>query len=176
MRDCEAFEVAIRAIKAADPVDYVVIPLEKKDRRYVSVFLRDGNEQSLMDNLQMRAMAILAAVTSLPAGFDPSATDAMAVVLKGNHSEYELGAGVEWAEFTDPFSGKTFMALKPNYDASRIATAYELIQRGNTLSDQLLNPELSAEELLDVEAELDELVVVLQMLREVNEVYGIISL
>ena len=114
--------------------------------------------------------------TSLPAGFDPSATDAMAVVLKGNHSEYELGAGVEWAEFTDPFSGKTFMALKPNYDASRIATAYELIQRGNELSDQLLNPELSGEELLSVESELDELVVVLQMLREVNEVYGIISL
>ena len=53
MRNNEAFETVIRAIKAADPVDYFVIPLEQKDRRYVSVFLRDETGQSLMDNIQM---------------------------------------------------------------------------------------------------------------------------
>ena len=52
MRDGELFETALRAIRAADPIDYVVIPLEQKDRRYVSVFLRDGTRQTLMDNLQ----------------------------------------------------------------------------------------------------------------------------
>ena len=52
MRDGELFETALRAIRAANPVDYVVIPLEQKDRRYVSVFLRDGTRQTLMDNLQ----------------------------------------------------------------------------------------------------------------------------
>ncbi|MEL6758053.1 MAG: DUF389 domain-containing protein, partial [Pseudomonadota bacterium] len=52
MRDGEVFETALRAIRAADPVDYIVVPLEQKDRRYVSVFLRDGTRQTLVDNLQ----------------------------------------------------------------------------------------------------------------------------
>ncbi len=52
MRDGNLFETALRAIRAADPIDYVVIPLEQKDRRFVSVFLRDGTQQTLMDNLQ----------------------------------------------------------------------------------------------------------------------------
>lgn len=52
MRDGDAFETALRAIRAADPIDYVVVPLERQDRRYVSVFLRDGTRQTLVDNLQ----------------------------------------------------------------------------------------------------------------------------
>jgi uncharacterized hydrophobic protein (TIGR00341 family) len=52
MRDGKLFETALRAIRAADPIDYVVVPLEQKDRRYVSVFLRDGTRQTLVDNLQ----------------------------------------------------------------------------------------------------------------------------
>ena len=52
MRDGDVFETAMRAIRAAEPIDYVVVPLEQKDRRYVSVFMRDGTRQTLMDNLQ----------------------------------------------------------------------------------------------------------------------------
>lgn len=52
MRDTDAFETAMSAIKAANPIDYVVIPVEQQDRRYVSIFLRDSSAQSLMDNLQ----------------------------------------------------------------------------------------------------------------------------
>lgn len=52
MRDSDLFETALRAIKAADPIDYIVIPVEQQDRRYVSIFLRDGSGQALMDNLQ----------------------------------------------------------------------------------------------------------------------------
>lgn len=52
MRDGELFETALRAIRAADPIDYIVVPLEQQDRRYVSVFLRDGSRQTLVDNLQ----------------------------------------------------------------------------------------------------------------------------
>jgi len=52
LKDGEAFETVMRAIRAAEPVDYVVIPLEQQDRRYVSVFLRDGTRQTLVDNLQ----------------------------------------------------------------------------------------------------------------------------
>lgn len=52
MRAGEAFETALRAIRAAEPIDYVIVPLEQQDRRLVSVFLRDGTRQTLVDNLQ----------------------------------------------------------------------------------------------------------------------------
>ena len=47
-----AFDIAIKAIEAAEPVDYHVLELERRDRRLVSVFLRDATSQSLVDNLQ----------------------------------------------------------------------------------------------------------------------------
>lgn len=52
MRDCEALDTVIRAVKAAEPIDYYVVPLEQRDRKLVSVFLRDGSGQALMDNIQ----------------------------------------------------------------------------------------------------------------------------
>ncbi len=52
MRQCDAFDTVLRAIKAAEPIDYFVMPLEQQDRRYVSVFLRDETGQALMDNIQ----------------------------------------------------------------------------------------------------------------------------
>ncbi|MEM7493715.1 MAG: TIGR00341 family protein, partial [Pseudomonadota bacterium] len=52
MRDTESLDTVIRAVKAAEPVDYYVVPLEQKDRKLVSVFLRDGSGQALMDNIQ----------------------------------------------------------------------------------------------------------------------------
>ena len=48
----EACETVIRAIKAADPIDYVVIETEQQDRCLISVFMRDGTGQTLMDNIQ----------------------------------------------------------------------------------------------------------------------------
>ncbi|MFN3912117.1 TIGR00341 family protein [Hyphomonas sp.] len=47
-----AFDTVMSAIKAAKPVDYVVHVTEQKDRRFISVFLREGTVQGLMDNLQ----------------------------------------------------------------------------------------------------------------------------
>ena len=52
MREGEAYETALKAIRAADPIDYIVVPLERQDRRMVLVFLRDGTRQTLVDNLQ----------------------------------------------------------------------------------------------------------------------------
>lgn len=52
MRHSEAFDTVMRAVKAAEPIDYFVVPVEQQDRRYVSVFLRDATGQALMDNLQ----------------------------------------------------------------------------------------------------------------------------
>lgn len=52
MRDNETLDTVVRAVRAAEPVDYYVVRPEQKDRALVSVFLRDGSSQSLMDNLQ----------------------------------------------------------------------------------------------------------------------------
>ena len=52
IREGAAYETALKAIRAADPIDYIVVPLERQDRRLVSVFLRDGTRQTLVDNLQ----------------------------------------------------------------------------------------------------------------------------
>lgn len=50
--DGEAFDVAIRVVKAADPFDYVVLQQEQTDRKLVHVYMRDGPAQALLDNLQ----------------------------------------------------------------------------------------------------------------------------
>ncbi len=49
----EAFETAIRIVKAADPIDYVVFRPEQSDRRFIQVIMRDGPVQALLDNLQL---------------------------------------------------------------------------------------------------------------------------
>lgn len=48
----ETFETAIRIVKAADPIDYVVLQPEQKDRSLIQVIMRDGPVQALLDNLQ----------------------------------------------------------------------------------------------------------------------------
>ncbi|MEO0982338.1 MAG: TIGR00341 family protein [Pseudomonadota bacterium] len=52
LRDGDAYEMVIRVVKAAEPVDYIVVPLERQNRRLISVFVRDGTGQTLMDNIQ----------------------------------------------------------------------------------------------------------------------------
>ena len=52
MRDSEALDTVIRAVKAAEPIDYYVVPLEQQDRKLISVFLRDGTGQAQKDTDQ----------------------------------------------------------------------------------------------------------------------------
>ncbi|MFN7057131.1 TIGR00341 family protein [Hyphomonas sp.] len=48
----ETFDIAIRIVKAADPIDYLVLQPEQTDRRLIQVIMRDGPVQALLDNLQ----------------------------------------------------------------------------------------------------------------------------
>lgn len=48
----DAFDLAIRVVRGADPFDYLVIEPEQKDRRLIHVYMRDGPAQGLLDNLQ----------------------------------------------------------------------------------------------------------------------------
>ena len=48
----QRLDTVLRAIKASEPVDYYVLNTEQKDRCLVSIFVREGVEQTLMDNIQ----------------------------------------------------------------------------------------------------------------------------
>jgi uncharacterized hydrophobic protein (TIGR00341 family) len=48
----ERFDVVLRAVKASEPVDYYVLDTDQKARKLLSVFVREGAEQTLMDNVQ----------------------------------------------------------------------------------------------------------------------------
>lgn len=48
----ERFDTVLSAVKASEPVDYYVLDTQQQDRKLISVFVREGVEQVLMDNVQ----------------------------------------------------------------------------------------------------------------------------
>lgn len=48
----QRFDIVISAVKAVDPIDYYVLDTEQRNKRLISVLLRDGTGQTLMDNIQ----------------------------------------------------------------------------------------------------------------------------
>lgn len=52
VRAGQPFETALSAVRNADPIDYHVMLPEQKDRRVISILLRDSTSQSLVDALQ----------------------------------------------------------------------------------------------------------------------------
>jgi hypothetical protein len=92
-------------------------------------------------NHSLRLFAAWQAIANLPAGFDPSYTDSMAVWLKGHNPQFNVGSGkiggkdvkVEVCEFEDPFGYKTYVAPKPNYSVDRYSAAYAMCRKLNTL-------------------------------------------
>ena len=92
-------------------------------------------------NQSLRLLGAWQAIANLPAGFDPEFTDSMALWLKGNGSQFEIGSTtigsngvkIEQVEFDDPFGKKTYVAIKPNYDADRYSPTFRMLQRLNLL-------------------------------------------
>lgn len=52
LRSDERFDAVLRAIKSSEPVDYYVLDTELENRKLISVFVREGAEQTLMDGIQ----------------------------------------------------------------------------------------------------------------------------
>lgn len=126
-----------------------------------------------ISTLSFKTLSAVVALATLPAGFDPSVSDSMAVVLEGNQSDYQLAPGLEWKKYTDPFSNKTYLAIVPRYDATRLAVAARIVDQANALKTAW------AAATTDVEAanyasQLKEVVEVLDVLRELNETLGVI--
>lgn len=123
--------------------------------------------------LSFKTLSAVVALATLPAGFDPSITDSMAVVLEGNASDYQLGAGMDWKKFTDPFSNKTYLAIVPRYDASRLAVAARIVDQANALKQAWASATTDAEAAMYA-SQLKEAIEVLDVLRELNETLGVI--
>jgi hypothetical protein len=126
-----------------------------------------------INTLSFKTLASFIALATLPAGFDPSITDSMAVVLEGNESDYTLAPGMEWKKFTDPFSFKTYLALVPRYDSDRLAVAARLVDTANALKKgwEDATDEVEAAQYAN---QLHEVVEMLDVLRELNETLGTI--
>jgi len=52
LRADERLDTVLRAVKASEPVDFYVVDTEQKDRKLLSIFVREGMEQTLVDNIQ----------------------------------------------------------------------------------------------------------------------------
>lgn len=100
----------------------------------------DRVEPSVL-NHSLRLLAAWQAIANLPAGFDPEFADSMSLWLKGNGKQFEVGTaeigkdtvGIQKVEFEDPFGKKTYVALRPNYDADRYSPTFRMLQRLNLL-------------------------------------------
>lgn len=92
-------------------------------------------------NHGLRLFAAWQAIANLPAGFDPSYTDAMAVWIKGHGEQFTLGTGKidgkdiaqSVCEFEDPFGKKVYVAPRPNYSVSRYSPAFAMCKKLNLL-------------------------------------------
>ncbi|MSQ81554.1 MAG: hypothetical protein EXR77_01385 [Myxococcales bacterium] len=92
-------------------------------------------------NHGLRLFAAWQSIANLPAGFDPSYTDAMAVWIKGHGEQFTLGKAkvdnkevvIATCEFEDPFGKKTYVAPRPNYSVSRYSPAFTVCKKLNML-------------------------------------------
>ncbi len=127
-----------------------------------------------IDNLNFRVWASVYAMTMAPSAFEPSYFDGFGVFFKGHESDHVLTQGMAWKEFTDPFSGKTYLAVDPRYSDHRMAPAAELIDRANELRDAWLNAQ-SPDEAAQAQAQLKEVVTALDVLRELTTVFKVVD-
>lgn len=127
-----------------------------------------------LNNLSLKLQAAVFGLSNLPAGFDPSFTDSMAVFLEGQSNEYEINAAgggqVTRVEFNDPFGGKTYVAYTPNYDTGRLAPAYEIVLRAQNTRTKW-ETATGADKLL-YERQMKKDIEMLDILKSLHVVYG----
>lgn len=148
-----------------------------------------------INNLSIRLQAAWLAIANLPAGFDPSFTDSMAVWVKGSQHEHALGVCqkfgqcdgnsgpdggasgqqvVDVVEFKDPFGLKTYVAPRVNYNKEYFSPTYYVLTKLNGLKAKWAVAEgAEKDELADaMKQELE----VVDYMRLLYRVYGAIGL
>lgn len=103
-----------------------------------------------INNLTLRLWAATMAIVNLPAGFDPSYTDGMAVWIKGAGESHYFGesalvncggagaapSAVCVDEYFDPIGKKTYVAPRPNYSKTFFSPTHHIVKRLNELKSQ----------------------------------------
>ncbi len=108
-----------------------------------------------INNLTLRLWAATMAIVNLPAGFDPSYTDGMAVWLKGSGGSHKFGTSglvncgsatppngggtppaVCVDEYFDPIGKKTYVAPRPNYSQTFFSPTHYIVKKLNELKQQ----------------------------------------
>jgi len=143
-----------------------------------------------IDNLTMQLYAAVYGLAYMPAGFDPSFIDSLAVTVKGSGSDFDHGDSVETVEFTDPFGHKTYVARVGQYDADvvegettdrfpwddqqRVDVAARVIADAQAAEDAR-QAALAADDTVEAARwaqVVHEKVQILDLLRTLNEIYG----
>ena len=144
-----------------------------------------------INNLSLRLFAAWQAIANLPAGFDPSYTDGMAIWLKGDKLAHDFGkcakfgectgsdgaSGIEIVdsvEFEDPWGKKTYVAPRVNYNKDYFSPTYFMLSRLNDLKSKWLVAQGAEKEKLasQMQSELE----IVDYFRLLYKVYGSIGL
>ena len=128
-----------------------------------------------LNTLSMKLFASVYGLANLPAGFDPSFTDSMAVFIEGSGNEFDLvtgPGGVAASKFADPFGLKTYIAYEPGYDSAkqRLPAAARIVERANVLKAQWKAAAGPEKERLA--KQLKEQIEILDILRRLHTIYG----
>lgn len=137
-------------------------------------------------NLSLRLFSAWQAIANLPAGFDPSFTDSMAVWLKGSGLSYTFGCKdggnnggkceslIEHVEFEDPFGKKTYVAPKVNYNKDYFSPTYSMLTRLNAMKKKWALAQ--GADKAELAARMKEELEVVDYFRQLYKVYGSIGL
>ncbi|MCO4759885.1 MAG: zinc-dependent metalloprotease [Myxococcales bacterium] len=145
-------------------------------------------------NLSIRLQSAWMAIANLPAGFDPSFTDSVAVWVKGSKDEHEFGvcqnfgqcngggqnggsAGqqvIDVVEFKDPFGLKTYVAPRVNYNQDYFSPTYYILTKLNKLKGKWVTAQ--GEDKAQLEEQMKQELEVVDYMRLLYRVYGAIGL
>lgn len=130
--------------------------------------------QPSLNNFTLKLYAAVYGMAYLPAGFDPTFIDRMAIYLEGEATQFDHEApGVNPVKFVDPIGGKTYVAYTTNYGAAgeaKVDVGVTMVQRAQQLADEY--NEATGQKRVELEQRLNEVREILDVLRQLNHVYG----
>lgn len=129
-----------------------------------------------LNNFTLKLYAALYGLAFMPAGFDPQFIDRMAVFLEGEATQFQDNPGSNLLEvkFADPIAGKVYVAYTTNYGdlgEPKVDVAAQLILKAQDLADDWSNS-TNAVEKARLQKEIGEVREVLDVLRQLNHIYG----
>jgi hypothetical protein len=127
-----------------------------------------------LNNFTLKLYSAIYGLAYLPAGFDPRFIDATAVYLDGEATQYNHNdPTISEHRFADPIGGKVYVAYSNNYgeyDAVKIAAGAVIVDRAQAMADEWA--EATGDRRNEIERQLSEVRDILDVLRNLNHIYG----